>query len=186
MQEKPPFSSVFVQMRKKLETAVRKIAPDSEIEDIVQDTYLRIVQSEQLDCIKQPSSFMYKTAINLAKDHVKSANHRLVTGVDNVDELCEPHHYQDKMFDIVATEQEFAIFCDAVSHLPEQCRRVFVLRKVYGFSQQEISESLNLSISTVGTHLAVGVKRTLQHMRKNNLELTAQRSVKASDQGAAQ
>ena len=46
----------------------------------------------------------------------------------------------------------------AVARLPERCRQVFTLRKVYGLSQKEIAASLDISENTVEQHLAKGVR----------------------------
>lgn len=147
---------------------VSGIVPAREIEDVVQDTYVRIIQSEQLDCIKQPKSYIYRTAVNLAKDHVKTARYRLAEPYGELDFVQEDATPTDTVYHTSATDQEFALFCDVVSELPEQCRRVFVLRKVYGFSQQEIADTLNISISTIEKHVANGMKRVVMQSRHRN------------------
>ena len=74
---------IFVSIRPTLERAVRGIVPPKEIEDIVQETYVRACQAEHRHEIKAPRSFLYKTARNLALDHVKRAETRLtVSGED--------------------------------------------------------------------------------------------------------
>ena len=52
----------------------------------------------------------------------------------------------------VARGQRLGQGREAVRQLPEQCRRVFVLKKVYGYSQREIAKELSLSESTVEKH----------------------------------
>lgn len=167
LQKKHAISAVFISMRATLERAVGRIVPAKEIEDVVQDTYVRILQSEQLDCIKRPESYLYKTAVNLAKDYLKSAHHNLSAYVEDMDLVEHRQSDEDSVFKQFASEQEFARFCDAVGELPEQCRRVFVLRKVYGFSQKEIAKSMGLSVSTVEKHIALGIKRTYLSLRKS-------------------
>jgi len=54
-----------------------------------------------------------------------------------------------------------------VSELPIQCRRVFVLRKVYGYSQAEIAQELGISVSTVESHIATGMHRVRQWMKRS-------------------
>jgi len=51
------------------------------------------------------------------------------------------------------------VFEEAVASLPGQCQRVFVMKKVYGFSHQEISKKLGISISTTEKHVVAGLKR---------------------------
>ena len=70
-------TGVFVSLRPNLERAVRGIVPPREVEDIVQETYVRACQAEHRQEIKAPRSFLYKTARNLALDYVKRAETRL-------------------------------------------------------------------------------------------------------------
>jgi len=154
---------------------VAKIVPPHEIEDIVQETYVRICQLENKAHITSPKSFMYKTAHNLALDYLKQANIRLVDGIDdmeNLDYLLTEHH-KDEMYENALTDSEFSYFCEAVRQLPQQCRKVFVLKKVYGYSQREIANQLNLSESTVEKHISTGMKRCTLFMRNvtNNVHV---------------
>jgi len=151
---------------------VARIVPPHEIEDIVQETYVRICQIENKENISSPKSFMFKTARNLALDYQKQSNVKLVDGVEDARELENllAEHYnkqnKDEMYDNEVSQREFSLFCDAVRHLPIQCRKVFVLKKVYGYSQREIAQQLKLSESTVEKHISTGVKRCTLFMRK--------------------
>jgi len=128
----------------------------------VQETYVRVCQVEQPETIRHPRSFLYAIACNIALDHAKRAESRLSDSID-----IEPESNQhfaaarsgDETYDQVAARQEFEFFCEAVRQLPVQCRRAFVLRKVYGYTQKEIAEALGLSESTIEKHIAYGIKR---------------------------
>ena len=147
--------------------------PPHEIEDIVQETYVRICQIENKDSISSPKSFMYKTARNLALDYQKQANVRLVDGVENMEVLEQllSDHHKDEMYENALSHSEFSHFCEAVRLLPIQCRKVFVLKKVYGYSQREIAAQLNISESTVEKHISTGMKRCTLFMRKTQSKL---------------
>ncbi len=151
---------VFVALRRKLARAVSRIVPPPEIEDIVQETYVRVCQFDQVGDIRHPRSFLYRTARNLALDHIKRSASRVTVSLSDDDEEYsdEPRLARD-VYDQLAARQEFEIFCEAVQQLPLQCRRVFVLRKVYGYSQKEIARALDISESTVEKHIAFGIKR---------------------------
>lgn len=161
-------TSVFIGLRAKLAKAISGIVPPKEIEDIVQETYVRVRQAENLDQIRRPESFLYRTARNLALDHVKRAESRLTDPADDMDSIVSQgldSKPADLTLQSVVSDEEFSAFCDAVRYLPEQCRRAFVLRKVYGFSQKEIAAMMSISESTVEKHIALGAKRTFQHMK---------------------
>ena len=152
---------IYMSLRESIARAQLGIVPPDEIEDIVQETYVRVCQVERKDKITEPRSFLFKIAHNLALDHVKRAQSRLVVSVEETGEsgFGEAERSADETFAQVASNEEFSHFCEAVRRLPVQCRRAFVLKKVYGCSQREIAREMNLSESTVEKHIAQGIKR---------------------------
>src|SRR5688572_13307783 len=53
----PPLQELFIALRRQLERAVSRIVPPREIEDIVQETYVRICQIDPAAAIHKPRSF---------------------------------------------------------------------------------------------------------------------------------
>lgn len=162
MSDKQNVRAVFVTLRRQLARAVSRIVPPRDIEDIVQETYVRVCQVDQPETIRHPRSFLYRIACNIALDHAKRAEFRLTDSMDGAaerDEHFDAARCGDETYDQAAAKQEFEFFCEAVRQLPLQCRRAFVLRKVYGYSQKEIAEELSLSENTVEKHIAHGIKR---------------------------
>lgn len=159
--------SLFLKIRKSLARVASSIAPPKEIEDIVQETYVRICEVSREESINCPKSFMYRVVRNLALDHIKRAETRLSVSLDDqsddISRVLERHD-GDVVFQEAAAKEEFELFCKAVRQLPVQCRRVFVLKKVYGYSQKEIAHDLNISESTVEKHIAFGIKRCSHFM----------------------
>lgn len=159
-------NEIYLSIRKNLFKAVSRIVPPHEIEDVVQETYVRLCQVGNVEKIRNPRSYMFKTVKNLALDHVKRAEHRLSVHWDEDPEqgYTGARVDADDVYQQSAAREEFAHFCEAVRKLPAQCRRVFVLKKVYGYSQREIAEELGLSESTVEKHVALGVRRCHEFM----------------------
>ncbi len=151
---------IFVVARDSMVRMLARIVPPKEIEDIVQETYVRICQMDKREPVEQPKSFLMKTARNLAYDHLKKSETRLADGVETDCDFDVDALLHDEVFESIASNQEFAHFCEAVRQLPVQCRRVFVLRKVYGYSQKEIATERKLRESTIEKHIAVGFKRS--------------------------
>lgn len=158
-------ADTFISIQAALARLVSGMVPPKEIEDIVQETYVRACQAEHRNEIRTPRSFLYRTARNLALDYTKRAETRLTLNEEfSEDSLFDEHELSDQTLNKVCSDEEFVMFCDAVRLLPTECRRTFVLKKVYGYSQREIAEELGLSQSTVEKHVAQGVKRCAQHM----------------------
>ena len=161
-------ADLYLSLRDRLARSVAGIVPPREIEDIVQETYVRVCQVEEKSEIRAPRAYLYRAVRNLALDHVKRAEARLTDCLDDeaAGTFADAGRHEDETFQQVASNEEFSLFCDAVRHLPVQCRRAFVLRKVYGCTQREIAAELGLSESTVEKHIALGVKRCVYFMEQ--------------------
>ena len=162
---------VFLSLRAVIARSVMGIVPPKEVEDIVQETYVRACQVERKTTINTPRSFLLKTARNLALDHVKRAESRLAVSLGDdepsaLDTIAGRDVRADETFEDVASNEEFALFCEAVRHLPVQCRRAFVLKKVYGYSRREIAQLMGLTENTVQTQIARGMKRCTYFMEQ--------------------
>ncbi|AWB68960.1 RNA polymerase subunit sigma-70 [Saccharobesus litoralis] len=159
---------VYLSARDNLTQLVSIIVPSKEVEDIVQETYVKVCQQVDSNDLHNPRSFMMKTAKNLALDYLKRAETRLVSGYDEsfetgVEEIFNPSHDTCTQ---AQNNQELATFCQAVSLLPTQTRKAFVLKRVFGYSQKEIAQELNIAEKTVEKHISNGFKKCGQYMRE--------------------
>jgi len=133
----------------------------------LQETYINTYQSALKQEIHFPKAFMVKTAIRLANRYIKMSQ-RADCDADIEKRSDESLSFYNASEFSSQTEQEvlnregFGFLCAAVDQLPEQCRKVFVLKKVYGLSQREIAEKLGISESTVEKHVAKGLLRTMR------------------------
>jgi RNA polymerase sigma-70 factor (ECF subfamily) len=164
-------TSVFLSIRGGLARAISGIVPPREVEDVVQETYVRVCQSQNTDEIRAPRAFMYRTARNIALNYVNKAESRLV---DSLDAALEAGNWsasdpRGDTYTHASSREEFSMFCDAVRSLPLQCRRAFVLKKVYGHSYKEIAEKLGISEKTVEKHIAKGIVRCKTYMSESGI-----------------
>lgn len=169
---------VYLAVRASLARTLLRIVPPKEVEDIVQETYVRVCQIERNGRrIQEPRAFLFRTARNLALDYLKRSETRLTSSLEDCTDVMHDSAAElaDQTFAAAASKQEFALFCEAVRELPQQCRRVFVLKKVYGYSQQEIARRLQLSENTVEKHIAEGIKRCTYFMQKHDIQYGKQR-----------
>lgn len=166
MNSNDKIASVFLSISGGLARVVRGIVPPSEVEDVVQETYVRVCQSHTADEIRSPRSFMYRTARNIALNYANKAETRLTESLEpagdgSSEAWIEP---SGDTFERVCNIEEFAFFCDAVRSLPLQCRRAFVLKKVYGHSYSEIAQKLQISEKTVEKHISKGLIRCRNYL----------------------
>lgn len=86
---KEVINDIYMLCRTQLAWVVSRIVPPHEIEDIVQETYVRVCQYKTQAEIREPRALMVKIARNLALDHVKRAEVRLAAYYRLVRSLSE-------------------------------------------------------------------------------------------------
>jgi len=155
-----PSKELHTRLKRYLSRLLRRA---EDVEDIAQESFLKVLEAGSKGEIRYPKAYLYRTARNLAFNSLARKSN---TVVDSIEDFLDPDviHQSTALEDDVAAQRRFELFCRAAAELPEQCRRVLILRKVYGFSQQEVAEQLNISISTVEKHLAKGMVRCSQYM----------------------
>ena len=117
---------LYLDMRGGIASMVsRYVAPD-DVEDIVQETYLRLCRVAMVDEIQNPRAYIYRIARNLALDSLKKADYAQT--VPLIEDFPEPGTRSDDVVKHVESREEFGHFCDSVRRLPAQARRVFGLK----------------------------------------------------------
>lgn len=174
----------FLDCRVRLRRLVAKIVKPQDIDDILQETFIRACAASEKTEVRHPRSFILKTAQNLALNHVMSAYSRRTQLEDFSTSDVFPA--MESVGSEVESQERFLGFCRAVRDLPPQCRRVFVLRKVYGLSMREIASYLGISESTAEKHAAKGLllcSKALRAMGHLNDKKSAASSGKRSAHG---
>lgn len=157
----------YVAIRGRLTRMVTGMVPPRDVEDIVQETYVRVAQSNS-NSIREPKSYFFRTARNLALDHIKRASTRTTTEVADFEDVAwdDFQKSHDSTFNQVVSDEEFVLFCEALRGLPKQCRRAFILKKVYGYSLKEIAKEMGVGQATVESHIVRGMKRCVKLLRE--------------------
>lgn len=160
--------------RPMLQQYLRKfLSSDEDIEDVLQDTYLRIYGISDYTTVESPKALLITIAHNLAVELGRRKSSRATDAVADMDELGVSSNGPQPEEQLDA-RRRFEAFCQAVDSLPPICRRVFVLRKVYKLSQADISAVLGISQSTIEKHVAKGLVRCRDHLREHGLSASAQ------------
>lgn len=155
----------------------RFVRQPQDIEDIVQETFLKTYASEINTQIQSPKAFLFRTARNLTLKHLARASYRLTDYLEDFEpsEVLTEECSAENRAEI---EEQFTAFCQAVRLLPVQCRRAFILRKVYGLTYKEIAEHLDISVNTVEKHLAAGIVKCSDYMKSKGYHNTDNRYLK--------
>lgn len=150
--------------------AVGSIVGADDIEDIVQEAFIKSYEAELKQEIRYERTYMLRTARNLALNHIAKAENKNNQPVEDMDFL--PHELVGYSLEKnVESKERFIHFCRATDTLSADVKRVFLLKKVYGMRQKDIAELVGLSESTVEKHVAKGLmlcSRYLAELSKDN------------------
>jgi len=142
----------------------RFLRSPADVEDVSQEVFIRAFRAAQKKTVDQPKPFLFRIARNAALTELKRQSASIIKLVDNLSPELDTQ-YEPSAEDGLAKKERLKIFWQAVNALPPQCRRVFVMRKVYGFRHKEIASALGISTSTVEKHLANGLQKCIEHAR---------------------
>jgi len=135
----------------------------SDVEELLQETYARLLTAGASNEpeVRSVRAFSLTVARNVAFDwlrHKQVVPIELVADMEAMDILDE----REQVDAIVNSHQELMMLVKAVQQLPERCRQVFTLRKVYGYSQKEIAARMNISENTVEQQLIKAARHCAQ------------------------
>jgi RNA polymerase sigma-70 factor (ECF subfamily) len=132
-----------------------------EVEDIVQDTFLKAYR--RLETFQRQSSFstwLYRIAVNTALDFLKRMGRSPVQAVEDPELSASPVRAQAGSGVTIAApdarmrrEEIARITAEVLAELPEIFRTVLVLREFEDMPYQEMADVLGISIGTVESRL---------------------------------
>lgn len=163
------FLNQIFRHRAALHRYLAKFADRAEdIEDLVQETYVRLYALADFRAVDSPKALMFRIAHNLAVERARSRRTQATDSMADLEQLgvSSREAPADEQLD---ARRRFESFCAAVDRLPPLCRRVFVLRKIFKLSHAEISQVLGVSHSTIEKHVAKGLLRCRDHLRQLGL-----------------
>lgn len=136
----------------------RILGRDSELDDLVQDTFTEAWRS--LPSLDTPQSFAsWLGTIVVRTAHKMLRRRRLATRLGlRRSELVDPDTLISRTAPPDARSELMAVY-RIVETLPAQTRIAFVLRRVEGMSLEQIAQSLGISVTTVKRRIAEAGKR---------------------------
>ena len=127
-------------------------------EDIVQETFLRVLQRGSYQAGRPFKPWLYAIAINLGRDYFKSARVRRDVAQD--EEILEGiYDTAPGPEEAVLSDEQGRSVAAALGQLGEEYRVTLILRFYNGLSLQEIAETLHIPLGTVKSRLSIGTHR---------------------------
>ncbi len=140
---------------------------DFAAEDLVQETYIRLLQHPEPSSISNPRAYLDKMVANLGFDHHRKESVRnkyAETDEVELDDLISPLPGPEALM-----EGEI-LLCNcltALKALPEVYLHVFLLNRIDGLTHIEIAEALQLPRRTVERHCAKALSQCFTHTLRN-------------------
>lgn len=143
----------------------RFLSCPQDIEDVVQDTYLKAYHAEKNQEIHIPKAFLFRIARNEALKALEKKSRQMANLVEDYG-APEVSYEKMSMERQVEAQQKLGLICESVLEMSPQVRRVFLMRKVYGLSHREIAAQLGIAVSTVEKHVARGFEICNDYIHK--------------------
>lgn len=142
----------------------RQFPAHPDIDDLVQETYFRLLQAREQGPLRSPKAFLFATARNSALDFFRR---RRVVAIDGIAEIEGLPVLEERpgVPEAVCHDQELQLLAEAIQALPPRCRQVITLRKIHGLSHREIAAQLGVAENTVNAQVALGVLRLRDYLR---------------------
>lgn len=140
------------------------VVPD--LDDIVQEAFTRVLRAHTEGTVVCPRALLFHTARNLALNQIR---HRSYTHPIELTETELSGVLDDGIGvpELVAHAEDIQMLIAAIQSLPERCRQVFTLRKIYGLSQKEIAQKLGISENTVEVQGAIGIRKCAEYFQRH-------------------
>jgi RNA polymerase sigma factor (sigma-70 family) len=143
-----------------LKTYLRSAFPamKHEVDDVVQESYLRAWRSRSQRPLALTRAFLFRIARNVTLDLLRR---RQVSPIHAVGDLRALPVMEDTcgVAESVSMNEKVLLLAQSLGTLPARAREVVVLRKFKGLSQKEVAAQLGISEKTVDEHLYRGLRR---------------------------
>jgi len=157
--EKSAFDLLVLKYQHRIGAVIGRFVPDhAEAQDIAQESFMcayRALQNFRGDA--QFYTWLYRIAVNTAKNHLVAMKRRPPTSDVEVDDA--EHFTGARMQDNDTPEHELLReeiareVSQTVAALPEELRQAITLREVEGLSYEEIAETMDCPIGTVRSRI---------------------------------
>ena len=134
---------------------------DLDIDDIVQEMYVRLAALDDPEKISNPRQYASQTAISIALNLVRHARVVPMIAIGEFEGL-ELASLEPSAEKIVSSQEELRQLENTLAELPDTCRTAFLLRRVEGLSQKEVAEKLGVSIKAVEKYMARSIRLLIE------------------------
>ena len=124
-----------------------------EVQDLVQQVFLRLAQYRDLGNIQNPDAYVFETAANALKDHYRhsAVRQRFASEQWTIANSPDSDFSPER---VLQGRESIAQLAKALRQLPERTRDILMLRSFEGLKHAEIARLQGISVRAVEKHLA--------------------------------
>jgi len=161
--------TAFQSCRDGLVRSIMKMSVEQQdVDDILQETFIRVLDSDAKQEIKSPKGYLFVVSRNLVLKKLMQQSKEIHTELD--DALTEDDDENTVEKDLYQ-KLKFERFNKVLSSLPEKHRRAILLRKLYCLSHKEIAKKMDVSVSSIEKYIAQGLKQCKQSLCAQGYEV---------------
>ncbi len=139
-----------------------------DINDVVQESYLRIWKARLAQPIRFTKSYLFQIARHLSLDLVRRdrASPIAIVSESVTQAVCDP---APPVVEQAGARDDLRVLARAIDALPGRCREVIILRQIEGVSQKEIAARLGISVLTVQVQVVRGLRKVDLYLRRHGV-----------------
>jgi RNA polymerase sigma-70 factor (ECF subfamily) len=149
----------------------RYLASEADAQDAVQDTYIQAFRAiGHFEGRSSLKSWLHRIAVNVALMKIRSNKRRPVELMTDNSTLFDVNGKRIEtataitlsLEDVTANNNQREMIKAQINNLPETAKNILLLRDIEGYSTEEVSKLLDISLSSVKT----GLHRARQTLKK--------------------
>lgn len=146
----------------------RKFPSVRDVDDVVQDSYLRIWKARAAHPIASAKSFLFTIARHLAINVLRRQSIApVIFDGDLADSIVSMD--ETSAVELLTEQEKIDLLGDALVALPSRTRAIFILHKFEGLSQADVARRLGCTEKAVEHQVARGVQLCGKYLRSRGL-----------------
>lgn len=142
----------------------RYLMDEERAKDVVQYVFVKLWEYRaELNIEISLKNFLFTMAKNYILNLIRNENTALEKQYEIAQQVLG---YEDDLVEKLERREQMSLFYQALAKLPEQKKRICVMKIREEMSNKEIAERLNVSINTVKTHYAEALKLLRRELLK--------------------
>lgn len=164
---------------------VRSVRDVHEAQDLVQQTFERMLSKEQAGArTGQPRALLYEIARNLLVDRHRHLSVRLHDSDEALHHLPALPAYEPET--AYAAMQRVQLLIATIEALPPRCREAFVRHRIDGLPHAEVASEMGISVNMVERHIMLAVATCRKTLNGSTPPAAATTAKAATRQSAPQ